>query len=352
MQVRDIENLRLWFLEEQRDLPWRFPEDTPQHGIDPYLVWISEIMLQQTQVSVVIPYFERWMERFPTIQELAKSSLEEVMKMWEGLGYYSRVRNIHKAAALIVTEYGGRFPAEREAIQALPGLGPYTTGALLAFAFRQKAAAIDGNVLRVIARLFAIEEAIDKNVGKKKVEAKALALLPDEKPWQITEALIELGAKVCQKQPRCSSCPIATACAARQQGMAAKLPVKAIKKTYEALSRAVWLIEHEGAFLVQQEKRAQVMQGLFEFPYSEGENSPGQVQEKIIGQWPLTLSWIGHLPQVSHSFTRYRVLLTPFLFQAAERKSIPHHCWLTLDELSQRPFSSGHRRLLEMLRQR
>src|ERR1700722_10190653 len=183
MPFFDIDSLKDWFVREKRDLPWR---ENPS----PYAVWISEVMLQQTQASVVIPYFERWMARFPTVAVLAEASQGEVIKMWEGLGYYSRVRHLHQAAKDLMYRYAGDLPRTREGLEGIKGIGPYTRGAILSFAFHQKAAAVDGNVLRVLARYFAIEEEIEK--AKKSITELTESILPEEEPWIVMEGLIEL----------------------------------------------------------------------------------------------------------------------------------------------------------------
>ena len=184
-----------WFEANKRVFPWR------EHPT-PYRVWISEVMLQQTRAQVVVSYFDRWMKRFPNVEALAAAPIEEVIKIWEGLGYYSRARNLHKGAQEIVRKHGGRIPNTREALLELPGLGPYTAGAILSFGFHQRATAVDGNVLRVLSRFGWIAEDIGKIAARRKIEALAESLLDEKKPWVSAEALIELGATICLPQPR------------------------------------------------------------------------------------------------------------------------------------------------------
>ena len=198
------ERLLAWFDRHKRDLPWR--EDKPRN---PYHVWISEIMLQQTRTEAVKPYFNSWMERFPTISALARAKESEVLHQWQGLGYYSRARNIHKAAMEMAETYGGRLPERKEDILSLPGIGSYTAGAILSMAYGKREGAIDGNVLRVYARLYQVEEDILKSRGRKKIEALVKETLPD-RAGDFNEALMDLGADICiPKNPRCSLCPLA-----------------------------------------------------------------------------------------------------------------------------------------------
>lgn len=324
------ENLRDWFLNEKRSLPWR---DKPS----PYAVWISEVMLQQTQVSVVIPYFERWMATFPTIQELAKAPLDRVIKIWEGLGYYSRARNLHEAAQYICNVHGGTLPDDEASLSKIKGLGPYTVGAILSFAFHKKAAAVDGNVLRVLTRNWFIESDISKAKTVEEIRQRVIAELPDEEPWVLNEALIEFGALICQKKPKCLICPLQRSCKAFQRGAVEDLPFKSAKIKYIQLQRSVAVILHKGKILIQRGEKGKIMSDLHEFPYwDEG-----------FEEWIQThnLKLIETLPEVAQSFTRYRVKLSPKVFEASSSLSIPGHQWLSQEELDNLALSSGHRKI-------
>ncbi len=332
----EADSLKAWFLEEARDLPWR-------KNPSPYAVWISEIMLQQTQVSVVEGYFQRWMQKFPTVEHLAVSSLDEVMKMWEGLGYYSRARNIHAGARFIVENYQGIMPSTKEELAQIKGLGPYTIGAILSFAFHQKVPAVDGNVIRVLTRYFNIADDVQKSATLKKIWALAEGILPENKPWLIVEGLIELGAVVCKKEAQCWACPLQQTCAAFAAGTQAELPKKGKKVEIASLLRDVFVISHEGDLLVKKGEDGKVMAGLYEFPYTErkkGARFP----------FPLKARKVSKLPEVQHSFTRYRVTLYPTVWQTEERVKIPGYEWLSWEEIERSPFSAGHRRILASLR--
>ncbi|MES2345276.1 MAG: A/G-specific adenine glycosylase [Chlamydiota bacterium] len=328
----DVQKLKQWFLKEKRDLPWR---GCPS----PYEVWISEVMLQQTQASVVIDYFFRWLEVFPTIQALAEASIDDVIKAWEGLGYYSRARNLHKAAKFLVDHYGGALPSSLEDLALIPGIGPYTAGALLSFAFHKKAAAVDGNVIRVISRFFCIEDDVSKLATQKKIKEMTLNILPEEEPWVVMEALIELGARVCTRKAFCSRCPIKLGCQGRER--AASLPYKEKKVEVTTLVRYVAVVLCGGEILVRKGGSGKVMADLYEFPYGE--------RREVFESLGLSFCFVKDLPKEKHCFTRFRAELYPSLWKLEEKQQVPGCEWVFLEDASKLPFSSGHRRILQGL---
>jgi A/G-specific adenine glycosylase len=344
LNTADIEKLRSWFLHHQRDLPWR-------NDASPYAVWVSEVMLQQTQVAVVIPYFMRWMEQFPTIEALASAPIDSVIKCWEGLGYYSRARNLHAGAQYIVDHFVGKLPDSAEELAKIKGLGPYTIGAIRSFAFHQRAAAVDGNVIRVLCRYYNIAHDIGKSSTLKEIRTRAEEMLPQKNPWEICEALIELGATVCQKSPRCIQCPLKQSCQGFSHGTAAALPFKSKKNVITSLNRAVAVVAFEGKYLVRKGSQGAIMEGLYEFPYQEidrkeiDDKQAKRLFEKELG---LKLVSQGSLESIGHSFTRYRVTLYPFIFSTTHA-AIENYEWLSINELHQRAFSSGHKRILPSL---
>ncbi|NGX55739.1 MAG: Adenine DNA glycosylase [Chlamydiae bacterium] len=323
-----FEELREWFLANRRPLPWR---ENPT----PYRVWISEVMLQQTQVKTVIPYFHRWMEVFPTVHALAEAPLEQVIKLWEGLGYYSRARNLHEAAKMVVAEHGGELPADPVKLSKIKGLGPYTIGAILNFAFHQRAPAVDGNVSRVLARFF----------GGKEVQIDQI--LPKREPWVISEALIELGALICHREPACQSCPLQQECEANRLGMQKELPRKKKRAKATLLYRTVGVIRCGESYLLKKGEKGKIMADLFEFPFVEAKVEPEHAKEKLEKLLKLSLKYVGSLSCQHHTFTRYRAHLYPYLFEAEEKSE--NHLWKTIQELSPLPFSSGHRKILKQL---
>jgi A/G-specific adenine glycosylase len=341
LQKFPTELLKEWFLENRRPLPWR---DHPT----PYRVWISEVMLQQTQVAVVIPYFERWMEAFPTIEALAQAPLERVLKCWEGLGYYARARNLHQAALQIVEAYAGKLPDRAEELAKIKGIGPYTQGAICSFAFRQKTAAVDGNVLRVLSRFLAFEEEIDSPKGKKRLQEYAESILPNQEPWLVSEGLIELGATICTKKALCTLCPLKKQCLALRHHLVEALPKKRPPPQTISLKRSVAVIFCEGHYLVQIGEEGRVMAGLYEFPYLDWhEECESRIPIEFERVLALPLKYVEPLPFQRHTFTRYRVQLFPHRIRTPHLTS--NHLWKSLQELKALPFSSGHLKILKGL---
>lgn len=341
----DSIRLKEWFCAEKRDLPWRQLKD-------PYAIWVSEIMLQQTQVAVVIPYFLKWMSLFPSIAHLAAASTDEVIKAWEGLGYYSRARNLHEAAKDVVVRFGGFLPAREEELKEIKGLGPYTVGAILSFAFHQKKAAVDGNVMRVLTRYFALEDDIAKSSTAVKLRRIAQELLPDEEPWVVNEALIELGATICQRKPRCHECPLKKSCQGLQKGIADRLPMNSKKTAIEHLHRSVAVVQAGSSYLVSRGRKGAVMSDLYEFPYFDitpQAFSPVELKKKMKHHYSLQIVQKKLLPEVTHGYTRYHVRLYPVLFQTDDPKEIDGFDWIPHEALQKLAFSSGHRRIFHQL---
>lgn len=343
--VKEIEKLHLWFEENKRDFPWR-QERTP------YKVWISEVMLQQTRASVVVPYFIRWMEIFPDVEKLAQASLEQVMKVWEGLGYYSRARRLHEGAREICSRFSGCIPSSREDLHSIQGLGSYTVGAILSFGFSQRAPAVDGNVMRVLSRYFLIEENISKASVRKLLDKRAEEFLDLDKPWVSSEALIELGATICSLKPSCYECPLKTGCLAFKENKMDLLPIKNSNPEPTFLYRRVAIIEANGFFLIKKETEGKVMAGLYEFPYFEMKKSSLDSLESL-REIENFLKCKPHpvrtLSRIKHTFTRYKVELYPIWFRLDFKKVIDGWEWISFDRFSQIPFSSGHKKIMEKI---
>lgn len=345
MESNDIQQLKNWFLLNQRDFPWR---DNPS----PYAVWVSEVMLQQTQASVVIPYFIRWMSVFPTIEALALASLDAVIKEWEGLGYYSRARNLHEGARYVLEHHQGNLPSNEEDLKNIKGLGPYTIGAILSFAFHRRKAAVDGNVMRVLARYYALPDDISQPKSVKKLQMLAQELLPQDEPWIISEALIELGATACSKKPKCLECPIRRGCRAFASDKSDCFPVKSAKTITQPLYRAVAVVKHEDSMLVRRGLKGEIMSDLYEFPYLEltkNEEPIANLQPFLEEKFKLKVCWEMSLQDVRHSFTRYRAHLFPQLFSAKKALPVMGYEWVTHDALKGLAFSSGHRRIYSQI---
>lgn len=343
MKTRTVDALKKWFQKKQRALPWR-------ENRSPYAVWVSEVMLQQTQVNTVIPYYLNWMRLFPSIDTLANAPLEQIIKAWEGLGYYSRARNLHKGAQYLQQHHASQLPNNQEQLQKVPGIGDYTVGAIRAFAFHEKTAAVDTNVIRVITRLYGIDSDITKQSTKRQIRAAAEKLLPKNAPWIVAEALIELGATVCKKKPLCAQCPVNSCCYAYHNDRTDTLPTQRPRAKTTPLFRTVTLIHNSNNhWLVVKRSKGQIMQDLYEFPYLEtGPEglSHKDTAQKIQHALGLTCSPQESLPETSQAFTRYQVKLSPVILKTTAKITPTDGTWKTLAQMQELPFSSGHRRIL------
>lgn len=287
--------LLTWYLEEKRDLPWR-------RTSNPYHIWVSEVMLQQTRVETVIPYYERFIGKFPTLADLADAKEEEVLKMWEGLGYYSRARNLQAGVKEVVAEYGSRIPDNRKDISKLKGVGPYTAGAVLSIAYGVPEHAVDGNVMRVLSRILLIEEDIAIPRSKKIFEEVVMALIDKEDPSSFNQGLMELGATICTPRPKCLLCPVRDFCTAFHEGRQEELPVKSKKvkmKTVPLLSIAVQ--NTEGKWLLKQRPSKGLLANMWEFPMAE--NIAGPIEEVVKAEFGMHIGSLTPLTDFRHVFS-------------------------------------------------
>ncbi len=276
---------------------------------DPYRVWLSEIMLQQTTVATVGPYFDRFMARWPAISALAGASLDEVLQLWQGLGYYARARNLHACARAVVDQHGGFFPDEIEALRALPGIGDYTAAAIAAIAFDRREAAIDGNVERVIARLFAVRQPLP--AAKPRLAALAATLVPEQRAGDFAQALMDLGATICTpRRPRCVLCPWRTCCVAAASGLAEVLPTRA-EKPERPLRHGVafWLTRADGSVLLRRRPERGLLGGMIEIPSTPWRTAPWTFAEAVRSA-PVAAAWSPLPGSVRHGFTHFQLELT------------------------------------------
>ncbi len=284
-----------WFAKHARDLPWR-------HERTPYRVWVSEIMLQQTQVTTVIPYFQRWLERFPNVEALAAAPLDDVLKLWEGLGYYRRARLLHRAAQQVVGEYGGQLPDTEAELRRLPGIGSYTAAAIAAIAFGRDAVAVDGNLKRVAARLAMLAG----EVSEAQVRATLWPYLPEGRARAFNEALMDLGASVCiPKTPRCDVCPVTAHCAAFAAGRTGEFPVPKQRKQTPHLERYALLYRDDGGVWLRQRGTDEMLGGLWGFVLQE--TRPAGVG----------------LEPVRHAYTHFRITATPVVVTSPPEGAVP-----------------------------
>lgn len=294
---RIAEPLLAWYDKGHRELPWRKDKN-------PYRIWVSEIMLQQTRVEAVIPYFTRFMEVFPDVTALATADDDLLLKNWEGLGYYSRARNLKKAAGVIMEKYDGRMPNTWEALQALPGIGSYTAGAIASIAFNEAVPAVDGNVLRVLSRLRMDDEFITQMSVKKRVEKELLTVMPKDRPGDFNQALMELGATVCipNGEPKCGECPWNELCLARANGCMGDYPKKEKKKGRKIEPKTVLILKHKEDVAIHKRPDKGLLAGLYELPNLEGHLSEEEVIGRLKDKGLLPIR-IERLPDAVHVFS-------------------------------------------------
>jgi A/G-specific adenine glycosylase len=311
-----------WYDRSARALPWRQP---PGIRADPYAVWLSEIMLQQTTVKAVIPYYRKFLARWPRVVDLAAADLNEVLAAWAGLGYYSRARNLHMCARAVAERHGGSFPKSEAALLALPGIGAYTAAAIAAIAFDQPATAVDGNVERVVARLFAVREPLPG--AKPEIKRLAATLTPQRRPGDFTQGMMDLGATICApRSPSCALCPLSGSCLAARQGIAASLPVKAPKKDRPVRHGTAFVaIRTDGAVLLRRRAPKGLLGGMLEVPSTEWLAITGS-RAAAKRDSPIPADWRHIGGAVSHTFTHFQLELNVFLALNVSTCVLPQGC--------------------------
>jgi A/G-specific adenine glycosylase len=298
--------LLAWYASSRRDLPWRRTRD-------PYRIWVSEVMLQQTRVQTVIPYYQRFVERFPDVASLAAADADAAIKAWEGLGYYARVRNLQRAARAVVERYGGDVPSDPDAFRDLPGVGDYVCAAVQSIAFGRPLAAVDGNVKRVLARLFAIEDPVNRAASARVFQSHADSLLDRRDPAAFNQAMMELGATVCRPtSPRCDECPVRGRCEAARGGAVGRYPVRERKRPVPEYRVAVGVVEDDGRMLITRRPAEGLLGGLWEFPggkIRDGESAREAAAREIREETGLEVDVTDFVARVRHAYTHFRVEL-------------------------------------------
>ena len=314
-----------WYEENKRDLPWR-------QDRDPYHVWVSEIMLQQTRVDTVIPYYQRFLTALPDVQALAEADEDLLLKLWQGLGYYSRVRNMQKAARMIVEQYGGNFPQDREQLLKLPGIGPYASGSIGSIAFERPYPAVDGNVLRVFARLQNDRTDIASTTARKNTETLVAALMPEGRCGDFTQALMELGACVClpNGEPRCENCPVQTYCKAYAAGTANELPVKSSAKPRRVEEKTILLVRCGDRYALRRRPKKGLLANLWELPWLEGRQNADDLLSRYGDSLTLPPEPLG---EARHIFSHIEWHMTGYLLQVASEQTFPGAEWFTAAEV-------------------
>ncbi len=342
--------LLAWYEKEKREMPWR-------NDLNPYRILVSEFMLQQTQVKTVIPYFVRWMKSFPTLQKLARAQESTVLKHWEGLGYYSRARNLKKTAQIILKDYSGMVPDSMDEILKLPGVGRYTAGAILSIAFGQKVPVLDGNVKRVLSRIFLLKENGGDRQSENVLWETMQNLLPETGSGDFNQAFMELGATVClPKNPLCLLCPLKQNCKAQKTGEQNLYPPRKQKTPSIKIEVSAAVILRRNKIYIQKRKIGGLMGGLWEFPggkFEPGESAEQCLNREIKEEMGVTLHVDEKLMTVKHSYTRFRVTLHVFLCRIRSGRVSPTQCeewdWVKREELDTYPFPAANVKIIKSL---
>lgn len=301
--------LLTWYLQNARQLPWRGVQD-------PYAVWVSEIMLQQTRVETVIPYYQRWMDRFPTVEALAQVDEQEVLRVWEGLGYYSRARNLHRAARVVMAQHDGRVPSTRQQLERLPGIGRYTAGAIASMAFGQDEPALDGNLRRVLARIFNLSMPLQSPAGQQALEQVLNENLPHGQAGDFNQALMDLGATICTpRDPNCQQCPVNSVCQANLLGIQAQRPVSEVRPSIPHYIVTAAVIQRDGRVLISRRPEDGLLGGMWEFP--GGKQEPGETLVDCLGreireELGVSVQVGEELGIYRHAYTHFKVTLHAF----------------------------------------
>lgn len=343
--------LLAWYAKHKRSLPWRRDAD------DPYRVWISEIMLQQTQVATVIPYYERFLARFPNVQALANAKLDAVLKAWEGAGYYARARNLHRAAQEIVARFEGKLPSTVDELLTLPGIGRYTAGAIASIAFKRDAPVVDGNVARVLCRYFKIKRDPKKSTTQKELWTLAEMLVPHGRAGDFNQGLMELGATICTpRHPQCGACPLNRTCAARQLGLQNKLPTKSQRKKLPHYEIAVGVIWKRGKILIAKRFDQDLLGGLWEFPgghRDKNESLHACVRREVKEELGIRVKVEKGFAIVDHAYSHFSITLHAFHCRWRSGRPRAIGCaawkWIAPRKLDEYAFPKANRKVIALL---
>jgi|SRR5690625_1363777 len=337
-----------WYGQNKRDLPWRQDQN-------PYKVWVSEIMLQQTQVDTVIPYFYRFMEQFPTVYDLASADEQDVLKAWEGLGYYSRARNLQNAVREVVSEYNGKVPDHPKQLGELKGIGPYTRGAILSIAFNQPEPAVDGNVMRVLSRIFNIDDDISVGRTRKRFEEIVREIISEEDPSSFNQALMELGALICTpKSPMCMFCPVMEHCEAYEEGIQEQLPVKAKKvKQKKKPYKSVIIKNEKGEVIIERRPETGLLANLWQFPMIPGQIKTNEEAEQwLYKEYGLDITIDKKVGDVRHVFSH--IIWEIGVYEAITYQSVKEIKdqrlrMVSREEIDEFPFPVSHQKMMKYI---
>ena len=355
MTPKDIprfrQDLLSWFKTHHRKLPWRETKD-------PYQIWVSEVMLQQTQVKKVVGYYQKFIDKFPTLQHLAEAELQDLLKCWEGLGYYARARNLRKAAKVIVGEMGGEVPTDYPTFRKLPGVGDYIVAAVQSIAFNRPYAVVDGNVKRVLARLLLIDAPVNQSASAKVFQEKADTLLDGDAPGQFNQAMMELGATICRpKSPLCVVCPVNSFCCAFQTARQNEFPVRIKSKPMPEYHIAVGVISKGEHVLITQRQAEGLLGGLWEFPGGKvkvGETAEVACVRELQEGMNLCVESVEFLTRVRHAYTHFKIVVDVFRGRyqsgAVVLNGPVDYRWIRIDEIDQYPFPRVNHKFIPLLK--
>jgi A/G-specific adenine glycosylase len=343
--------LLAWFEVHQRRLPWRASKE-------PYHVWVSEVMLQQTQVKTVIPYYERFLNRFPTLEALAQADEQDVLKLWEGLGYYARIRNFHKASRIVMTSYQGEIPSDWESFRNLPGVGDYIASAVLSIAFDKEYAVIDGNVKRVLARLFQSDVWVNASASYRHYAEIADTLLDRTCPGRFNQAMMELGAILCTpKHPACERCPIEMFCLCHQNKTVPDYPKRIKKSPTPEYHIAAGVVYHHDKVLITRRKPDGLLGGLWEFPggkVKDGESAQEACLREIREETGIEVNIESYLTRVKHAYTHFKIVMDVFRCSYVSGKiklnAATDYRWIKIEEIEDYPFPKANHKFMALLR--
>ncbi len=345
--------LHHWYTANCRDLPWR-------RTSSPYAIWVSEVMLQQTQVNTVIPYFNTFLKRFPNLETLATADIQTVLKIWEGLGYYARARNLHRASGDVMKAYKGKIPDEWNAFRKLSGVGDYIASAVLSIAFDSPHAAVDGNIKRVLARLFTMPEPINQSRYHKIFQSKANELLDVSHPGLFNQAMMELGALICTpRDPACRKCPLRSVCHAKRADVVSHYPQRIKKAPTPTYQIAVAVVRKNGQVLITQRKPDGLLGGLWEFPGGKikpNETPEGACRREVIEETSLSVDNFSHLTRIKHAYTHFKIeaeiFLCDYIAGTVTLDGPVDHRWVYPFEIKNYPFPKANHKFFPLLMQR
>lgn len=354
MKPNKIKQLRKqlnnWYLANQRDLPWR-------RSNSPYYIWVSEVMLQQTQVNTVLSYYRRFIKTFPSVKRLAEADLQTVLKIWEGMGYYARARNLHRAALRVMQDHGGKIPDTWAAFGSLPGVGDYIAAAVLSIAFDQPYAVVDGNVKRVLARLYKISAPVNQSRSSRRFKKGAYRLLDSRRPGTFNQAMMELGALICKpRNPACDNCPLNQLCQAYQTGQVANFPKRQKRAATPQYHIAVGVVFKNDRVLITQRKPEGLLGGLWEFPggkIRDGESARAACIREIKEEVNLHVEIDRHLAKVKHAYTHFKIVMEVFCCKYVSGRVYLRgpvaFSWIRIHEYENYPFPRANHKFIPLL---